>query len=330
MGKQIDVITVGSALRDTMFYTEHAHVVKNPKRDPTCTHILGVEYGAKVKSDNVFQGFGGGASNTAVNFAGLGLRVGILACTGDDRDGDVMRSYFDERGVDASLLTTDKKAQTGFSFLLVNDHTGEHSAMVHYGAAAHVDIAASRLARLKTDWLYVASLNGRNWKSLLNRLSQHPAQFAWNPGGTQLASGYSGLKRLIARTDVLILNRDEATELVLTHPDAPKKAPSIKQLLCTIHSWGARIVLITDGRKGAHAFDGDRVFFQDSPDDTPKDTTGAGDCYGSSFVAGLIRYDGDIRRAMRLAQRNATSLVKNVGAQSGLLKWKDLPATLRK
>lgn len=329
MAKQFDVITVGSALRDTMFYTPHAHVVKNPKRDPMCTHILGIEYGAKVKSDDVFQGFGGGASNTAVNCAGLGLRTGILASVGDDRDGDVMRAYFEDRKIDTSLLKTDKKAQTGFSFLLINDSTGEHSAMVHYGATNTVDIAQTRLSRLKTEWFYVASLNGRSWKTLLNRISQHPAQLAWNPGGTQLATGYAGLKRLIARTDVLILNRDEATELALSHPDAPTKTPSVKQLLKMIHSWGPRIVLITEGKKGAHVFDGDRVYSQQSPSDTPKDTTGAGDCFGSSFVTGLIRYDGNIRKALQLAQRNATSLVKKVGAQSGLLKWRDLPQSLK-
>jgi ribokinase len=329
MAKKFDVITVGSALRDTMYYTEHAHVVKNPRRDPTCQKILGIEYGAKVKSDDVFQGFGGGASNAAVNFAGLGLQTSVLASIGDDRDGDMLKDYWHDLGVDTSLLNIDKKAQTGFSFLLVNSETGEHSAMVHYGAAANIHIAKTRLARLQTDWFYVASLNGQRWKTLLNSISQRPARIAWNPGGTQLAVGYSGLKRIIARTDVLILNRDEATELVFSHPDAPKKKPSVKQLLKMIHMWGPQIVLVTDGKKGAYAFDGERHFFQASPQDTPKDTTGAGDCYGSSFVTGLVRYDGDILRAMQLAQRNATSLVKKVGAQSGLLKWRDLPKKMQ-
>lgn len=329
MPRSLDVITLGSALRDTMFYTKHAHVVDNPVKDPTCRTLLGVEYGAKIQSDNVFQGFGGGASNTATNFAGLGLRTGIIASVGKDRDGDMMSAHFASLQVDTSLIQVDKKLQTGFSFLLINEKSGEHSALVHYGAAKHIQISETKLARTKTKWFYVASLNGSNWKKLLNHISQHPASFAWNPGGLQLTAGFSGLKRFFGRTHVLILNRDEATELAMSHPDAPKKSPSVKQLLTIIHAWGPGIVLITEGRKGAHAFDGNHYFYQASPGDTARDTTGAGDCYGSSFVTGLIRYDGDIRRSLQLAQRNATSLVKKVGAQTGLLKWEDLPAHLR-
>lgn len=330
MSRSLDVITVGSALRDTMFYTKHAHVIDNPVHDPTCRRILGVEYGAKIQSDNVFQGFGGGASNTATNFAGLGLRTGIVASVGKDRDGDMMLAHLTSLKVNTSLIHVDKKLQTGFSFLLINENSGEHSALVHYGAAKQIQVSETTLARAKTKWFYVASLNGSNWKTVLKHISQHPASLAWNPGGTQLSAGFRGLKRFFGRTNVLILNRDEATELVMSHPHAPKKAPSVKQLLKLIHAWGPGVVLITEGPRGAHAFDGQQYFYQESPSHTPRDTTGAGDCYGSSFVTGLIRYDGDIRRSLQLAQHNAASLVKKVGAQSGLLKWKDLPASFRR
>jgi len=70
--------------------------------------------------------------------------------------------------------------------------------------------------------------------------------------------------------------------------------------------------------------------------------TGAGDAFGSGFVAGLMRKgtlsrkasDAAIAYAMRLASANATSVVEHMGAQTGVLgraefeknpRWKSLP-----
>ena len=49
-----------------------------------------------------------------------------------------------------------------------------------------------------------------------------------------------------------------------------------------------------------------------------------GDAFGSSFVAGLELYKGDIQKAMNLAARNSASVVSMLGAQAGLLRKKDI------
>ena len=93
----------------------------------------------------------------------------------------------------------------------------------------------------------------------------------------------------------------------------------------TIQRWGPQMVVVTDGRKGAYVYDGQNVHVQKPAKDRVKDTTGAGDCFGSSFISGLVRYNGNIVQSMQLAIRNTTSLVHSIGAQQGLLKWRDLP-----
>ena len=50
------------------------------------------------------------------------------------------------------------------------------------------------------------------------------------------------------------------------------------------------------------------------------DTTGIGDTFCSTFVAGLEIYQGDFKKAMKLAMKNAASVLKKSGAQNGLME----------
>ena len=84
--------------------------------------------------------------------------------------------------------------------------------------------------------------------------------------------------------------------------------------------------VMTDGPKGAYVSDGE-YFYQAKIFKEKKlvDRTGAGDAFGSGFVAGLIQKE-DVLRALRLASANATSVVETVGAQAGILRKHDLSA----
>ena len=58
-------------------------------------------------------------------------------------------------------------------------------------------------------------------------------------------------------------------------------------------------------------------------------TTGVGDGFGSSFIAGLI-FQNDITQAMKWGMINCASIVKQVGAQAGLLTKKELQSRWQK
>lgn len=332
--KPLDILCVGSATRDVIFYSDEVEIIKNPKKDPTKMELFATEMGAKLRSDNVHFEFGGGAANTAVNFRGLGLRTGIVSSIGSDHDGEAIFRMLMAKRIDTQFVQMNKKHRTGFSFILTDEQTGERTVYVYYGAVADMQLTESVVKKMNAQWLYVASISGtkRVWKQnlqlLFDRAEKSGAHVAWNPGGTQLTAGYSVLKKYIARTTVLILNKDEASELLLSCPDYDKPG-SVKQMLKRIHGWGAQVVLITDGKRGSMAYDGLEYYKQDAPKDTPLSTIGAGDCFGSTFVAGIIRYKGDVPKALKLAQRNATSVVHSIGAQKGFIQWKDLPKSMR-
>jgi len=307
-----DIITIGSAVRDIVFSTDQAETIRNPKADPTKLKLIGFEYGAKIHSDTVQHYYGGGANNTAVCFSRLGLKVAACVCVGDDVDGAAIISHLQAEGVKTNFIQHSKKRNTGFSFLVKETQTNEHVAFVDYGANEDLTLSAT-VIKACPQWFYVSSLSTKRWPSLMKTLLNSEAQVAWNPGAIQLATGKK-LYPLLKKITLLIVNRDEATELV-------QRSGSAASLAKLIYALGPKIVVVTDGRKGATVYDGQKLYATQGSLTAPKDTTGAGDAFGSSLVAGLVKFNNTISQALRLATLNASAEVAQPGAQNGLLTW---------
>lgn len=306
--KKYDVITIGSAVRDVVFYTDEGELIKNPKKDLTKLELLGFELGAKLKSDEVHFTFGGGATNTAINFSGLGLKTGAVLNVGDDMDGQDILNNLKKHKVDTSLVKTDKKNRSGLSYLVVDENSNEHVVFVYYGANNNLNLNPGDLKNVNTDWYYISSISSNKWSQIIKTALTSTAKIAWNPGVTQLRVGYKKLSSIFPDIEVLLLNKDEAIELVLSK-NPKNKTLDIKSLLREIFLWGPGIVAVSDGRKGVWVYDGINIYFNKPHHKNPKDTTGAGDCFGSTFVAGLHKTDYDIKKSIKLAVANSSSLV---------------------
>lgn len=100
-------------------------------------------------------------------------------------------------------------------------------------------------------------------------------------------------------------------------------------LVSVLHSWGPRTIIVTDGRHQVCVSTDRSPFCVRVPRVKTVDTTGAGDTFGASFVAGLIRFEGDHARAAELAVVNAAAQVEVRGSQDGLLSWADARRRLR-
>ncbi|MBU0731287.1 carbohydrate kinase family protein [Patescibacteria group bacterium] len=327
--KKFNVVTIGTAVRDVVFYTDEGEVFKNPKKDPAKLELLGFEHGAKMKSEDVYFTFGGGAANAAVNFSGLGLKTAAIAGVGDDMDGKDILLNLKKNKVDTSLIKTDKKNRSGLSFLTVDKNSNEHVVFVYYGANLTLNVNPADLNKFNTDWFYVSSIASPAWPQIMKAAAQTGSRIAWNPGATQLRSGFKKLANLLPNIEILLVNKDEATELILSKNPREKRF-DIKSILKELFAWGPGIVVISDGRKGAWIYDGINVYFDKPGPQKPKDTTGAGDCFGSTFVGALHKTKYDFKKSIDLATKNASALVDHPGAQIGLLKWQKLIKTKKK
>lgn len=319
MKKKFNIITFGGITQDIMFYTNEAVLIKN-KKDPLRQELIGFEYGAKIRSDKVNFTFGGGGGNTAISLVKLGLKVAIITSLGEDRVGDDYLKNFKLNKVQTTLVQKDKNLGSGFSFIINYGDYNEHVIFSYRGADDNLKIDLTKLAKIKTDWFYLAALGGKyfktNLETIFNYAVKNKIKVAWNPGKTELAGGYSYLKKYLKLTDVLILNNDESMELALS---AKKKISGIKKLLTTIYNFGPKIIAISHGHHGAYLFDGKNFYYEKALPIIGINTTGAGDAFGSSLVGGLILFKNDLKKSLKLAIIRSNYVIRKIGAQVGLL-----------
>jgi sugar/nucleoside kinase (ribokinase family) len=177
-------------------------------------------------------------------------------------------------------------------------------------------------------WVYFSSISEHAipyHDQVADWLEANPSvKMAFQPGTFQMEAGAERLQRIYARTEVLVLNREEATLVGGgDHED-------VHDQFDKLHALGPKIVVITDGPNGAYASDGQQRFQMPLyPDPAPPvDRTGAGDSFASTFVAALMK-GNTIEGALQWAPINSMSVVQKVGAQAGLLTEDELDHFLK-
>lgn len=315
-----DIIAIGGSTEDIMFYTKEAVLIKN-RKDLLRQQLLGFEFGAKIVGERVFFTYGGGGANTAVNFAKLGLKTGVITAVGKDDTGRrVIKNLRDNR-VATGDIQIYKSVPSGLSFIVNFLSTDEHVIFTYRSANDHLFISANDLNKIRTAWLYLTSISGantlQNLKNIFNYAKNNNVKVAWNPGGNQLVKGVNYLKPFLKQSEVLIVNKDEAIEL------AGKKTQNIGQLLLIIKTLGPKIVAITEGKNGATACSDSQICFEKAYPVKAQNSTGAGDAFGAAFVGSFI-LDNDLNRAVRIGLIQSGHVVGQIGAQKGLLNFKQI------
>jgi sugar/nucleoside kinase (ribokinase family) len=325
-----DIITIGGAARDITFVTDKGKVIETPE-NLTEQSLLAFEYGAKIKSEEVIFNFGGGSCNTAATFSKLGLNVAVNCKVGNDDDGKSMIKNLKELGIKTDLIQVDENKKTGFSLVVVNKNKGDRVIFVYKGASDFLEIKKENVS--ETKWLYLTSLAG-NWEEDLEEINKaikkEKIKLAWNPGATQITAGKNKLEKLLKNTEILIINKDEAIELVQSDESVKLDYNEINDaavLLKIIKSWGPKIVAITDGTEGAYMYDGKNILYSPSTSNNKVDSTGAGDSFGSALVAGYI-LNSDLETALKYGIINSGSVVGEYGAQNGILGKNEIEKNL--
>ncbi len=325
-----DITTIGGAARDITFVTDKGKVIETPE-NLTEQRLLAFEYGAKIKSEEVFFNFGGGACNTAATFSKLGLNVAVNCRVGKDDDGESIIKNLKKLEINTDLIQIDEDKKTGFSLVVVNKDGGDRVIFKYKGASDSLEIKEENIS--ETKWIYLTSLAG-NWEEDLSEINKvvekNKIKLAWNPGATQICAGKSKLKKTLKNTEILIINKDEAIELVQSDENAKLDYNEINNAVVLskiIKSWGPKIVVITDGQNGAYLFGGETVLYSSATSQNRVDTTGAGDSFGSALVGGYI-LTNDLEIALKYGIINSGNVVGEYGAQNGVLGKGDIEKRL--
>ncbi|PIR06305.1 MAG: hypothetical protein COV55_04210 [Candidatus Komeilibacteria bacterium CG11_big_fil_rev_8_21_14_0_20_36_20] len=319
------VTTIGGATRDIMFYTDEALLLDN-KEDLLRQKLIAVEYGAKIYSQDVFFTYGGGGANTAVNFASLGIKTQTILSVGDDFVGQNIIKYLKSKKINTNLIQKHPQLKTATSFIVNVGQYKEHVIFVYRGANDALRLNNQLIRKINTPWVYLASPSFKmmgDFKKLFDHCRRKKIKVVWNPGADQLKLGLKKLAKFMKQTVVFDVNRDEALELLVSLKK-DKVKNSVNYILKNLHQYGQKLTVVTDGHRGAYIYDGQKIYFRPASKRKGINTTGAGDVFGSSLVAGLIKYHWDLEKALKLAIINSTAVIMKIGAQEGLLTQKDL------
>jgi len=323
---KFDFITIGGLTEDVIFFSNDGVLLDN-KGDLLRQKLLAFEQGAKVNIKETEMGFGGGASNSAVALAKLDFKVACLGCLGaDDRSTRILENL-KRFGIDCSEISIDKKSQSGFSFVLSNKK--DRIIFAYRGANELFRVVNEDKNVIKNSaWVYLASLPDNHLASLKN-IFAWKNKIAWNPGLKQLSGNIKNIIPFLKKTDILLLNKDEALELVKKSKNFKDLSDNFlndsKNLIKLVKQFGSDKIILTDGLFGAYFFDGEKLYHQKTIKNKKNvDTTGVGDAFNSTTVGFLHRLEGDFVKAMSYGAKNASSLVSKVGAQNGLLSLKEI------
>jgi len=304
-----DIISIGSATVD-IFVQSDKFVVKKDKNFPSGSS-LSVDFPSKPEISQFLISSGGGATNSAVAFSRLGLKSVPVSLVGRDLLQNYITADLKAAKIPTTFLASSAKEKTDFAVILVAPHGGR-TILVNRGPT-RLQEKHFHFSKIKnTDWFYITSLEGN--LNLLEKLigfaKEHGIKISLNPGSREISQSHK-LLPLLKFVDFLLLNKQEAESLV--------SCPfGQKTFFKKIQSLGPLHTAVTCGRQGAHLLSRQHNYFSPIVKSKTIDETGAGDAFGSTFVAGLI-YQLPPDQALFWAIKNSASVVSQFGAKTGLL-----------
>jgi sugar/nucleoside kinase (ribokinase family) len=307
-----DVITIGGAMIDEYAVCpafEMEPSVKAPDGFNTCFPL-----GAKLPLSNLVYETGGGATNAAVTFGRLGFKTAAVCRVGEDLNGDVIVQRLEDECVSPIYVQRDQKLRTGQSIILVAN-IGYRSILVHRGASAEINHREIPWSSLHARWFYVTSLGGDLGllSLILDRAELIGARVMWNPGNAELEKGLGRLLPFIRRVDILNLNREEASAL------SGKPVRHLASIVAKIGNVPKIGFLLTDGGNGAWLHAHGCTWHTPALHGKRVNTTGAGDAFGSGFLAGFLK-TCELSIGLKVGMQNALGVVTHMGAKVGILR----------
>jgi ribokinase len=320
---KLDVLAIGDVVTDAFIkLIDKYEVLKQTDNGP----VLEIPFGTKLPFDHVqvIEGVGN-AANAAVAFSRIGLNTGLISNIGDDNWGADMVRALKSNGVDTRFVHENPGKQSNYHYVLWYEE--ERTILIKHEEYDY------HWPRFRTNdiprWMYFSSISEKAIEhyhdDVVEWLEVNPeVKLAFQPGTFQMEAGIDRLRKLYARSEVVALNREEATMVFsANHED-------IHDQLNKMHEAGIKIALVTDGPNGAYASDGNKRWSMPLYPDPgpPVDRTGAGDAFASTFTAALMK-GADVPSALLWAPINSMNVVQHVGAQEGLLSEDQIDYYLR-
>ncbi len=329
MTTKYDVVTIGTATFDVYLRGYQNLEVKNNGLGLQCFPL-----GAKIETRSLEFSSGGGATNTAFTFAKQGLKTACVFEIGLDEFGKMVLQEQKKQKISV-FPKLDRKKPTAFSTVLI-DNFGERTILVHRGASGDLRLNEIPFSKIKTKWVYLVpgGIRLSELEKIMTRFKKSGAKIAINLAKNQIQLGLKKLEKVLRFSDVMLLNQEEAAYLT----GLPRKQE--KNIFQKLDKYVPGILVMTEGPKGLKVSDSKHIWrasiFKEKE---VIDRSGAGDAFGSGFIAGLIQKNESCQKrgcdinkisyAIRLGSANATAMVETLGVKTGILTKKEFQTQKR-
>jgi sugar/nucleoside kinase (ribokinase family) len=271
--------------------------------------------GELVTVDELVLNIGGGAANTAVDLARLGVTAKIRARVGDDIFGRFATETLRANNVDTSAIKIDPELAT--SQTLIVNVRGQDRRFIHYVGANAGFVAADLDAVLEHSprvlhigyFLILPRLDAGELAERFARARQTGTLTVLDVATPGPGNYLEPLKVVLPHTDVFVPNADEA-ELILGETDPVRQAH-------LFHDMGSRRMVITCGEHGVVSVsDGLRVKLGTYPISFV-DGSGGGDAFNAGYIVGLLEGRSELD-CLKFASAVGASCVRAVGTTAGV------------
>jgi sugar/nucleoside kinase (ribokinase family) len=271
--------------------------------------------GELVTTDELVLNIGGGAANTAVDLARLGIIATIRARVGDDIFGRFAIETLRAHNVDTSALKIDPELAT--SQTLIVNVRGQDRRFIHCVGANTGFVAADLDAVLEYSprvlhigyFLILPRLDAGELAERFARARQIGTITVLDVATPGPGNYLEPLKVVLPHTDVFVPNADEA-ELILGETDPIRQAH-------LFHDMGARHVVITRGEHGVVSVSDDLQVKLGTYPVSFVDGSGGGDAFNAGYIVGLLEGRSELE-CLKLASAVGASCVRSVGTTAGV------------
>jgi len=316
----LELLSVGDASYDVFLAPTESEMMceLDDKKSLIC-----LTYGDKIPVREIEFSIGGNAANNAVGTKRLGVGVGIVLTLGNDQIGRQIIEMLSLEGVDTTFAIPQTASKSDYSTVIT--YSGERTILTYKSPRSY----EFPVKLPNVSWIYLTSM-GDTFMPFYNHLHDWLAinpqvKLAFNPGSRQIRAGFDAIGKMIARSSIIYVNREEAEKITNFGLSQGKD----KEILNALVALGVKTPIITDGSAGSLAFDGKRYLKCGILPVDAYERTGAGDSFGSGSLAAIIK-GKSFDEALLWGTVNSASVIGYTGSQKGLLKEDEMPTWLER
>ncbi|MCL2687328.1 MAG: PfkB family carbohydrate kinase [Methanobrevibacter sp.] len=275
---------------------------------------------------------GGSAANTIVGLSRLGLISSYIGKVADDEEGELLEMNLISEGVYVNNLIEADKGNSG-KVLGFIDEEGERALYVDAGVNDEITIDEINIEHaINTKIIHFTSFIGKSLNAQIDLLDYLPDSviLSFDPGMSYAKKGINALRKIIDRTNILLINE---TELKLLFEDYYSKIDGIdiendppltfRDLAIHVLDDGIDTVIVKRGNKSVYGINNkDEEVKVPIFETNVIDTTAAGDSFNTGFLYSYLK-GYSLEKSCLIGNWVASKCVENIGT-SGLPNLEEL------